>query len=136
MLKHRLTVFCENAMQMADGRLFLGGVFPGQVLFPPPGPGALAVLDIMMQFGTDAVGKVNAEIRVTNTDGNPVAQFKNVMEFKEPVAVFTCTINKLVLPSVGPGVLRVHYRTDDTNWTECGDLLVLVHATPVPAPMQ
>lgn len=127
MLKHRLTVFCESALAMADGRMVLAGVFPGRALFPAPGPGAFGVIDINLQFGSDAIETVNVELRITNSDGAVVAQFKQQMEFREKDAVFTCTVNKLVIPAAGPGYLRVHYRTDDANWMQCGDLLLQVN---------
>lgn len=136
MLKHRHTVFCENAILMADGRTFLAGLYPGIVVAPAPGPGVAIAIDIQMQFGSDGVGAFDTDIRIANVDGAVVGQFKQRMEFKEPHSFWNCTINKIVVPVMGPGYVKVSYRTDDTGWVEAGDVLIRTSPTVPAIPAQ
>lgn len=133
MLTNANTIFCEHVYQLADQRYFIAGVHPGRITLPPGVVIPSFALDVLMQFESDKPGKIPTDIRLLDVSGDIVMQQSMPFEIPNADDMITVTF-RIIVPNRGSGVLRLHYRTPDVNWTECGCLKVVAPIVPSSAP--
>jgi len=91
---------------------------------------------LFTQFESTEAGSVKADIRLDNVDGSIILQHELEMTFAEPNDVLTIGLDKVLVKNLGSGTIRLHYRTQTINWTECGSLRLVVPFTPNSSPLR